>query len=177
MSKSNKKPVFRPFAPIAKEMQKAASPAPRERVTHSHFIRYGTGNAKHTIPKTKDWAFRQPKDGRSGKATRAKQINLKPTVWSGEVLHNELLIIGAGTPECRWTISINTSDPGKDEVTSRPPTARDILYILAYTWKSEVEQIEIEWNESYRVIHIIDDMSKIITSPSQQELGTPLNDR
>lgn len=181
MSKPNKKQPFRPFAPIAKELAKAATPAPKERVTHKHYVRHGNDDPKETIPKVRDWAFRQPKDGRAGQSQRAKNIKLTHTFKSSNNLFDLLMDAKVGTPECRWTITANLGNPAnEDETTCRPLTSRDTIYLLQYLWQDyfrQNEEIEIEWNQNHRVLHIIDDLHKIITSDATKELGTPLNER
>lgn len=170
MSRKNKQ-THRPFAPHVKEMQKVATPV-QEKHTSKHFVRHGNDEPKKTIAKPKDWSFRKPVEGRAGKATRSRQVKLTHEFWAATGLLDHLITIKAGTPDCKWTITLDNP--------ARVPTARDILYILNECWQEspdqEVRTVEVEINHNHRVLTIIEEFASIAKT-QEVELGTGVTNR
>lgn len=177
-SRTPKNKVYRPFAAVAEQMQTATKDKKKkERTTTTSYIRHGETVGKKTIAKPKDWAFRQPSEGRAASAsvtsTRARKVRLSDEIWGASKLMWFLMDIKAGVPECRWTITMTYPQ--------RIPTARDILYILQWLQefygRDEAPDIQVEVNHNHRVLTIIDPMPIKSHADTDGELGTGITNK
>lgn len=166
MSTKNKpKQPYRPFAPVAKQMQNAAPKQGKEHTTTTAFIRHGEGNPKRTQKKPKHWSFNPA----SKQRTRAKKIKLSAEFWGSGSVSNALLTIGAGLPECKWTITCNNP--------ARVLTSRDILYIYKWSYENAIRgELEVEYNNDHRILTFVD-LTDILLTDSSKELATPTQNK
>lgn len=116
----------------------------------------GVGKRRILPPKPKDWAFVTKSEGRKGKPKRAKEIKLKDCVMASNILLNTLLqSVQLGHPLSRWTVTM--------ENPMRVPTSNDAVRI--YVWLAKLplsEYVELKWNPTARVMHITEDLTRIL---------------
>lgn len=165
-TKTKPKQPYMPFAPVANKMHNAAvdQNKKKERTKTTAFVRHGNDDPKKTRVKPKDWAFSKPP-----RKERAKKVKLNHVAMVASELCAELLEYKAGLPECRWFIT--SASP------YRKLTARDVLYLLGYYTKHPNGIIEVEYNESHRVLNILDDLGHVINTDAENELATPTTDQ